>query len=259
MGRQGLIITEQGIDVEQAPDYKKVFDSNWPILEISHELLVDVNVDIPAGANDVQFRYPVLKHDLGFKPATSYIPSDLYDAYGSGHPFNDALNHKYNLAVDETYVYLTASFLAFELPILLNIRGHLRVYDYDPTKEFKASIDPVGGDTRKSRFGVKILKTGSSSLRDDEFSRFSLNSRAKSLTIHQSGLATVDPATNQAVIQHDLGYLPSYMLFDNNGGPSVAVRQFGDSNKLTFSGVQSVITGSFPYIVFKDPLLEQAK
>ncbi len=259
MGKKGLIITQQGIDVEKAPDFKKVYDSNWPILEISHEMVVDVVVNIPAGANDVQFRYPVLKHGLGFKPATSYVPSDEYDAFGSGHSFHDAGFHSYDIEVDDQYVYVTSLFFAFELPILLTARGHLRVYDYDPRIEFKANPDPVGGDTRKSRFGVKVLKQGSVSLRDDEFSRFSLNSRAKALTIHQSGLVTVDPATNQATINHGLGYLPSYMLFNTDGRPSVAVRQFGDLNKLTFFGVQAAITGSFPYIVFKDPLLEQAK
>lgn len=260
MPRKGLIITQQGIDIERAPDFKKVFDSSWPILEISHEMIVDFEVIIPAGGSDVQFRYPLLKHDLGFRPAFSYVPDDKYDAFGSGYSFHDAGFHSYNLEPDNDQIYLTALFLAFELPVQLRARGYLRVFNYDPRVEFKAKSEPLGGDTRKSRYGVKILKTGSTSLRDDEFSRFSLNSRAKSLTIHQSGLAHAGEDNNfTATIKHDLDYLPSYMIFDALGRPNLAARQYGDAKKLTFSGVQAALSGNFPYIVFKDPLMEQAK
>lgn len=260
MSKKGLIITQQGIDVERAPDFKKVFDSNWPILEISHEMLVDFVVDIPAGATDVDFRYPILKHDLGFRPAFTYVPDDKYDSFGTGYSFHDAGSHTYNLQPDNDYLYLTTSVLAGARPINLRARGHLRVFNYDPRVEFKTKSEPVGGDTRNSRYGVKILKNRSQGLRDNEFSRFSLNSRAKALTIHQSGIAHAGADNgNVAVIQHDLGYFPSYMLFQPTGEASVAVRQYGDLNKLNFSGVQSALIGDFPYIIFKDPVLEQAK
>ena len=41
MGRYGVQISQQGIDVSRAADYQKVLDSNWKFLDIAVEKDVD--------------------------------------------------------------------------------------------------------------------------------------------------------------------------------------------------------------------------
>jgi hypothetical protein len=122
-----------------------------------------------------------------------------------------------------------------------------------------------------TNIGVKILKEPNKEIDSSEFSDFSVHTKTKALSIQQVGVTTADSDTdNQIVIEHNLGYPPSFITgrLYNQGDTFItlpeeqAMSPMGDfygktratSNQLSIGGSQSVVTGTFAYIIFKDPL-----
>lgn len=260
MTRQGVSIAQTGMDISRTPDYKKTFDSRWPLLEIAHEDTHNIDINI-TDANIFKTTQVIYKHNLGYIPAFEWIDSRGYQ--GATTTWSDQLNFiDYDVIADKENVYLRIPFLL--APLSFQANGLLRVFSYDPTQEFKAASEPTGGDTTKSTFGFKILKDASmGAIEDTNFEEFSMNTDAKSIQVHQSGMVSSSVDTNyNANIKHDLGYMPSYMIFTKDGDylvQGITARNYGDTNQLNFFGVQSVLIGSYAYIVFKDPMMETDK
>ena len=242
MTKYGLIATQQGADIDNSPDYKQIFNSNWPILEIAHQEKISVSFETSSMKS-------IYHHGLGFKPAFSWMDSQGFSGVTGGD---------LGISADEQDVYCTGDTGDV-------ITGMLIVYNYDPTIEFRAISQPTGSGTAKSPYGLKVLRDGGD-IDSRDYSKFSLHTKAKSLTIHQSGIVSASEGSNfTATIRHFLDYLPSYMIFRIGGdgfginghlSAGVPARPFGDKTTLSFVGVQSVLIGNFAYIVFKDPLLE---
>lgn len=255
MAKYGIIATESGVGVGNAPDYKQSLNSSWPVLEIALDTSFSSSLNVPATQT---YRFPIATHSLGFLPALTWIDSQGFDIYGFGYSCNDSGSNVYTIVANEKQVYIQV--VAISSPFSFTVTGKLLVYNYDPRTEFTA--DTVGStnvETKPSSVGMIVLKDGArGSIDDHEYSKFSTHTKAKSLQIHKSGVMTVDPSGN-GLITHNLGYLPSYMIFANTDtlSPGVAARTFGNANTLRFSGVQSVLAGKYAYIIFKDPILEQ--
>lgn len=254
----GIIATETGVDVQGSPDYRQILNSNWPVMEIASEKYFS-SEPVATIAFGI-FRQVISTHNLGFKPAYTYVDVSGYSSFGNGYPTNVGFD-SFSIEVDEKYAYITGfSGVAGSF----TFSGLLRIYNYNPATEFKAPFyQPSDPKNAVGSYGVAALTNAfDGDISGSDFSKFSINSRAKSLTIHQSGVADATPG--YFTITHNLGYLPSYMIFRENNralqtplSDQVAARTFGNQNTLTFNGVQSVLNGKYDYIIFKDPVMQQ--
>lgn len=260
----GLIATQSGVDISRAPDYKQVFNSKWPILEIMLEKIVDVIVEVPTSATNTSVNVIIATHNLGFAPAIWWDDSQGPNLFGPGYSTGGPPFYTYNILADKTNISININFiLASDTPFSFPVKGMLKVFNYNPKTEFKATSGSAGDSPSPSDYGLEILKDPAiGNMADVEYSHFSLNTRAKAMNIHQSGVMNPDPDNNYgAKIIHNLGYLPSYIVFTPTGDAlsvGIASRTYGTKNDLTFFGVQAILVGPFYYIVFKDPILEKS-
>lgn len=248
----GIIATETGVDVEGAPDYRQVMNSNWPTLEVEFEQIISVNVNTVAFNN---FKVEIFTHNLGYIPAYTYIDVSGYNGLGTGYP--TGVNDSFTITLDKNKAYVVG-FAGGAYTFA--VRGLLRIYKYDPLVSFQAPFyTPRDPKSQHESYGIAALKNGfDGDIAGEDYSKFSVNSRAKSLTIHQSGLA--DASSGSFTITHNLGYLPSFMTFAYDGtyfSDQAPVRSHGNQNSVTFNGIQSPLAGNYAYIVFKDPVMQQ--
>lgn len=266
MTRTGIVIAQQGADVSRAPDYQKVLDSKFPLLEISDE--VDISVNFNTGTNGYMFKV-IHEHNLGFIPAFEWFDKRA-DA---------ELTPSYEICADTKYVYVrTLEFFTDQAGTAV---GRLIIFNHN----LQATITPTPSSSEsqsqsKSRYGLKNLGDGTN-IASKSYRDFSINTEAKAMAIHQAGvvkgISSVEPT-----IQHNLGYMPTYMVFDlqdkdsitpsttakniaavpigfqygfvtNGSAPPLAT--YADKNNIRFTGVQSVYIGQLAYIILKDPVV----
>lgn len=257
MSDYGIIATEAGTDVDHAPDYRRTIDSRWPVLEILYEQAVSQDVSVAAGATMSIVLY---NHKLGYAPAYAYMDAQGFDPTHTGYPTPDLVGFTtYFITADTANIYVSVTNLSIST-VSFTARGFLRLFSYDPSKDFTADTFSSSDAAHSSAlYGIAAL-TKPGSISDTEYSEFSINTKAKSLTIHKSGIA--DASSGSFVIEHNLGYQPSYLIFTVVGDGSISAgipaRSFGDTKTLSFFGVQTTLSGKYSYIIFKDPILEQA-
>lgn len=252
----GISISQEGIGVAQASDAQKVLDSRWRYFDILYEKRVSLKT-VPDWLVD-NSHIILFKHKVGFLPAFDCY-SITHGVYISAYSSNDVA-YTTPLALDPSMTGYDFS----------NTEVLVRVYDVPIAEEYSAPITEVSGKySALSKYGVKILRPKTyASLGDIELSGYSLNTKGKTLAIQKMGTATADD-DGFAIIRHNLGYPPTYLAarLDENllGGnksevsainpdfvPVLSSSRSGD-NELVFGGAQSVLTGSFAYIIFKEP------
>lgn len=252
----GIIATESGVPVDGAPDYRMVSNSNWPTLQVEFEYILGTPLSIATvGGSTASIK--IFSHNLGYVPAYTYIDSSGYNGLGTGYSTGTG-NDTFSLIADKENIYLVVTALGSSYNFTPS--GLLRIYSYNPSTTFQAPFyNPADPRTNVGTYGIEALINANDGYLDDtNFSKYSVSSRAKTLTIHQSGLATADGA-GQFVLTHNLGYLPSFMIFKSDGtflADQTSVRSQGNQTTLTFFGVQSILIGDYAYIIFKDPIMQ---
>jgi hypothetical protein len=245
----GVLVTQEGVDVADALDSQKVLDTRWKSFEILKEYVFTMPALVQSSG--IQEIYT---HGLGFLPAF-----DIYDTVLGSYVlggFADGTG-----CVSDTGRIYFKGFYNDD-----GWSGHkcvLRIFNLDPTQEYTAPIVktlPQKGSTKQSH-GIKILRD-TSDIVEDELSKFALNTKSKALQIQKTGLTTANSGTNfRAVIQHNLGYPPTYMATwaDINrqwiaaiNPDFVPVIGRADGATIEFGGAQSALTGTFTYIIFKE-------
>lgn len=245
----GIVAVQQGVGLDKALDSQKVLDSRWRYFEIAQEKLLT----LPTLRNDGSVQV-IYQHDMGFLPAF-----DVYDVtLGTYILGSDTLGN--GLVSNTTQLYFNGVYID------QGWSGHqvmIRVYDVPITEEYTAIItetNPVKTSTVSGQ-GVKVLQT-TGDFADLELSEFSLSTSSKALSIQKTGIATANSGTNnQVVIRHDLGYPPTflstYVDFNKQWVSAIdpdfnPIQGSANGTNLTFSGVQSILVGSFAYIIFKE-------
>lgn len=237
----GIVISQQGIDLKRAAEYQKVLDSRWRFLEIEKEIVLTI---------DTNAIIRVVDHNLGYLPffTTVYPDSSL-----SRHGLTRATSRS---------VYIDTRFETIPFTICV------RVFRVDVTSNYTAPVDfqIAAQESEKTPYGVKVLKRDSGRGMDEKNKDFySLNTRAKALSIHSHGSASA--SGGQITLQPALGYPPSYFLASTTtvssgeeaGAPAVsefdALNCVASANAatITFSGAQSALSGSYAYLILKDP------
>lgn len=273
MTRVGIRVSQAGIPVERAPDYQKMIDERWPVLEHQFMGVITINnlsTDSPGVLNNAGgtvAHVPIHKHSLGHLPAFRFKQIS-YSGFTTTAPIS------MSLFADETYIWLIVNKSAGA--ILINLSGWLAIVDRDCTKEFQADIGIVTSTqkSRPSQYGLKILnEQPPQGMNEKNKGAYTMNTNAKSMTIQQHGIQNISaasvPAYNLA-INHRLGYPPTYYIanrYTHTGAtnPSLGKTVMGaidtvvgiaKSNTITLTvrGAQSLLIGDYMFIILKDPV-----
>lgn len=273
----GVKTTQQGVSVDLASDFQQNLNSSWPTLEVYTEIVVDKNISTNASGN---LTVVIYEHKLGYIPAFQWVA-----AVDQDFEYNISATH------DQIIFYRPTYFPPYEI----NLKGVLRIFNWDLTQEFLAESTSISSELPKpSSYGISILNQDARDIESDQYQDFTLHSGAKSLAIHSSGLAYSPATSGVYTITHALGYMPSYQLYYMQiigqviSGPEdfptpekiradltkVRATQIGymngnlDGNSgdfisqgtvrdLTLRGAQAVYAGVISYVIFKDPVLKQ--
>lgn len=271
----GIQISQEGIPLHRAADYQKVLDDRWPFLDISHEQEFTLSKSSFPSATGWWIE-KVLEHNLGYLPAFTYRNLSYSDNLGGAATSVDIIATK-------TAIYVRDLWNSGTPMTRLDMRGFLRVFACDITKEFEAPVEAVAAGIRVSpkKYGVKVIDPRNTNARmsSPEMSDFSMNTNAKALSIQQTGTKRPTGVNNELVITHRLGYPPTYFisqvqtpeffaLYTIYASPhpeqtvlypmndAVNNRNIATTTTLTIRGVQATLdpNGTWAYLLLKDPV-----
>lgn len=256
MGRHGVQISQQGIDISQASDYQKVLDSNWKFLDILDEVDIDITV-APSGIPNGFVATPIYRHNLGYLTGYEFRPSSK----SSGLSLTDKELYNQYILGDTKNIYFTFVYTGTQSARLV---GRLRVYNINIAEEYQAPNIPstTSSVSPTSRYGAKFvdLNRGVSDIDDESMLPFTLNTRGKQLSIHKHGAVT--PATTTSLsleVPHNVGYPPSYLIAkikNKKDWDSVYAYPYGDEQE-TISGLTQTYYLAKPSatsVIFRSPL-----
>jgi len=264
--KSGLIVDQAGVSVRSAADYQKTIDSRWKFLDIAFEQEFEM-VHADSGATHWWIE-KLLDHNLGYLPAFTYrqITLDL----GGLNPLFFAPE----VIATSRSIYFRTRYVSGDPTTPMRIKGFLRVFAQDITAEFLAPVEFITPSTQPglSTVGMKILKNQGAGINSHEMSDFSINTSAKALAVHRTGLVTTD-ATGLLSINHRLGYPPTIFLarfikpadwtsvFANPitenvvqaMNPAAGAKVSATTNDVFVRGAQSVLVGTWAYLITKEP------
>jgi hypothetical protein len=275
----GLKITQRGTSVERAADYQTVLDSRWPLLESFMEKQIDITITPLAvsGYHTVK----LFDHDLGQLPGFDfYQDTSVVDAAWASSAGD------YTLTITKNSVYAESLWVGGDATAPYRLKGFIRLYMTNFSTLFKADTITISPEqhTDGAGTGLKILdenKAGAN-LRRPEYDNFSLNTNAKAMSIHMMDNVLPDAVTTFVTVNHDLGYLPTFMAWQtykinynsNSDGTytddgalyqsslkgqdaiaDLVAFSFANSITLSFRGVQSALTNRVAFVILKDPLV----
>ncbi len=255
----GLTISQQGIDVDDALDSQKVLDTRWRYFEIYKEL--EISLDTVTSGK----RYVVFEHGLGFVPFF-----DMYDIAGDvyiapvtqfGGPNIKDWTFSGGLVATSTQIAFVGTFSGS----FSGKKVILRIYNVNAAEEYEAPLvvaNPYQAG-KKPKYGMKVTqKSDNDMMRNPELSNFTLNTEGKTLAIQKISSVATDTNTGfTARITHNMGNLPifltAYMTLDKSMvgalNPSfIPVLATATKTTLTFRGAQASLIANFAYIVFKE-------
>jgi hypothetical protein len=274
MARNGVVVSQQGIDISRAADYQKVLDSNWKFLDILEEIDVDISFNYNSGPTRMNL-IPIYEHGLGYVTAFEFFPSKK----SGGSAFNGDYTyaHKF-IRGDDQKIYAEVFYSAVNPDYGAGrIVGKLRVFTLNILENYTAPSVYQFSTTEQppSRYGAKFLnlQKGVSTVDDEDLSNYTLNTKGKQTSIHKHGMAQ---ANESLTIVHDVGYPPSYLLCGVNEAKDYTDFQGGypkynspqnvgglvnsyylakaDPTTIEFRGVQSTLGDrKFGYVILKDP------
>lgn len=280
----GISITQSGVPIKLAPDYRKTIDSRWKFLEVEKES--ETNLELPyiapdgsgAHAGFLRFGTPVMimQHKLGFFPLfeVSAKPS-IADP-------TDNMDH-YEIYADEVGIWFIPRYLSGDGQIVRSYNIKYRVYNLNVTQEYKApTATALGSGSGASDIGAKFIDDSGKSVSRAASTGFSMDTTKKTLSIHQITTRTINSGNPD--VEHDVGYPPSYLIirapyevFENvlitvpdgfktkvlveplyndldSRSPVYFARVTATNTYVRFLGVQSTFEGIFTIIILKDPL-----
>ncbi len=250
--KYGAVFTQTGVPIKGSAEYQRVLDSRWKFMEI--EQSVRINVPIAAvGFGDPYLLIKLVDHNLGYLPAFFSTAQD------------QGVNNPIAFSTDKAIYYNVSPGTPAG-----NIVGWVHIFNVDIQQLYKAEyFKPSNKPDTVSNRGAKFLEDGSKKKLNDEGAEgFSVNTRAKALSIHMTGPYAIDGAGASPTLDHGLGYFPTSMIARLQASGHVAfnpttstvitplsypLRATVTNTTIKFGGVQSVATGNYAYIILKDP------
>lgn len=261
----GISVAQSGIDISQAQDSQKVADSRWKYLEIAKEVTLSFEDLFGTGITQIY------KHSLGFPPlftaaivgglpqsnTKSYSPVTNYIRAASDN-INPSIDPPNGLFADDTYIMFRYG-PSGDMDIS-NKEIFFTIYNVPILEEYMSPVDKTAPTAiaTNNNFGVETAVTdvGTSDLRD-----YTLSTRGKGLAIQRTGTIYAAGVQDTDGLLHNLGYPPSFIFVGTNNEKSrtlVWSPDFfspvvtADTNKLRLGGAQSVLLGTFGYVILKD-------
>jgi hypothetical protein len=185
MAEYGIQISQEGVPLKRAADYQKVLDDKWPFIDILFEGEFKISkADWPAA--NTWWVYEIAQHNLGYLPGFTY--REIGTSLITGNTQIIATTNK---------IYLRGLWLTGDPTTPLNINIYLRVFALDITKEYEYKGERPESKVRMSarKYGAKVIdpRSPTASLSNQEMSDFSLNTNAKALAIHKTGVQDINP------------------------------------------------------------------
>lgn len=219
----GIAITQEGIDVDNASDYQKVLDSRWLFFEVVmdvEETLSVPSLGIPA-TRGFQ-RINIVRHGCA-KGGRPFIPA-FHSGWKRDEAFvdnDDSYTYTYmsGVAADDTWIYFYREYISgFNAPAF-TVHVKAKVYNIPILEDYLAPIE-VAPDTFKqdTRIGVRALDGTDSTAKITGHSStgFSIDTRKKILSIHKvaqklvnyqfydtAAVTAVDTTTNIITLAND--------------------------------------------------------
>lgn len=183
----GISVSQSGVPVDIAPDYKKVLDSRWRFLEVAFE--VDISFSLPSmplGSSYENRRINLFRHGLNFVPGieTTVPPFD-----------NDYSGWYGGIRADDEWVYASVSIIGGSAIPAKTVSGLVTVYNLPVLENYEAPKEIVsGGSSAIGDVGVMVLDRSdrSVSLGDNSSTGYSLDTTQKILSIHKHGVANIN-------------------------------------------------------------------
>lgn len=245
----GFKIAQAGADVKTAASYEYVATSEWPILPI----LKEGPINISTSSSDV---VTVYEHNLGY-----YCPFLIMNYVASLNGSNyDYDTSRMNASTSLSF-YMDKNKLVYRAPA--NFKGYFYIFDYDMDNLFTPEPNKSGISTKaaKGKYGIKTpLKPGYGAMESTDLSDYAVNTDGRALSVHTNGRQTAidsGAATARVVVEHNLGYLPSYLFFKES---DLGIRHesnlvTANEKTITIKGAQAPLSGVYYYLIYKEPFL----
>lgn len=219
----GIAITQEGIDVENASDYQKVLDSRWLFFEVAMDIEETISVpSLGVPATRGFQRINIVRHGCT-RDGRPFVPA-FHSGWKRDEAFVDnddsyTYTHMSGVAADDEYIYFYREYISgFNAPAF-TVHVKAKIYNIPILDDYLAPIE-IAPDTFKqdTRIGVRALDGTDSTAKITGHSStgFSIDTRKKILSIHKvaqklvnyqfydTALVTaIDTATNIITLAND--------------------------------------------------------
>ena len=185
MAEYGIQISQEGVPLQRAADYQKVLDDKWPFIDILFEGEFKISkANWPATTS--WWVYEIAEHNRG------YLPGFTYREIGT-----NLITGNTQMIATTDKIYLRGLWATGDPTTPLEIRIYLRVFALDITREYEYKGDKPEAKVRMSarKYGAKVLdpRAPTANMSNKEMSDYSLNTNAKALAIHKTGVQDINP------------------------------------------------------------------
>lgn len=183
----GVVFTQDGVPIRGSADYQKVLDSRWQFIE--QELEIPFDITLPADPGTVSFDLAfwqesrIVTHGLGFFPLIE-VQTDQVSEFPNF----------FEVVADKSTVFLRRRIS--DIPYdPYRVTGRVRVYNLPIVQEYVAPKEfPFGSKSPESSVGIRFLEErGGVRITDESPIGFSADTRKKTLAVHKTGLAYINP------------------------------------------------------------------
>lgn len=272
----GIAITQEGIDVENASDYQKVLDSRWLFFEVLADLEETITIpDLGTPSTNGYQRVNIVRHGAT-KGGRPFVPA-FHSGWKREEAFVDfddqyVYENLCGVAADDEYIYFYRRYLSGYNTPAFTVSVNAKVYNIPILEDYLAPIEVAPlSFKRDTGIGIRALDSSNATttIESHASTGFSIDTRKKILSIHKVMQKNIDNSggADDSRIPHDNTYPPSYMfcsIIDNINGAGQAVKPLyhisvvplvsADNTYLYFKGVQSVYKDHIAVIIIKDPI-----
>lgn len=187
----GIAITQEGIDVENASDYQKVLDSRWLFFEVAGDFEEAVTIpDLGTPTSSGFQRVNIVRHNMT-KGGRPFVP-----AFHSGWKRNEAFvnsndSYTYSLsgvAADDTWIYFYRRYISGLIAPAFTLTVSAKVYNIPILESYLAPAE-IAPDTFKQDTGIGVRaldgSNATTTVAGHASTGYSIDTRKKILSIHK--------------------------------------------------------------------------
>lgn len=196
--RVGIVLSQEGIDVNNAPDYQRVLDTRWKYLEVVETL--DVKMVVPAVPANSTVVTKIRRNPMGYVP---FFTDSAQRSFGNA-------SRAFVYADESDFYIKRQAFAAGIDSATLNFK--INIFNLDAYEVYEAPNTRTTDRSGRSNIGVQAMISRSGITKNNASpTDYSINTKYKSLSVAKIGQATI----NSYVI-HPGGSVASDSIHDGN-------------------------------------------